>query len=218
MFVFNLVCQLILVGFFFLKLHSRKDFRIIGYYVTYSFLSTVVINQLIQKVSNNNFLSFRVFTLIEGVLLTAYLYTIIVGKTAKRLLILSTACFLVIVVVDLFKSSSKTFDSLPTVVECLILISFSIIYFYEQLKNTINIFIYNSPHFWIVFAILFFFSGSFFAFIYAQNYSDSPQVALTFSNITSYLTLPENILFLIAFIIARQQSKTIKSNIVAKTT
>lgn len=218
MFVFNLACQLLLVGFFFLKLHNRKDFRIIGYYVTYSFLSTVVINQLILKASNNTFLSFRIFTLIEGILLVAYLYSILAGKTAKKLLLLFASIFLLTVLFDLFKSNSKTFDSLPTVVECLILISFSIIYFYEQLTNTNNLFIYNSPHFWIVFAILFFFSGSFFAFIYAQNYSDSPQVAQTFSDITSYLTLPENILFLIAFIIARKESKSIKSNIVAKTT
>lgn len=206
-----------LIGFFFLKLRKRKDLRIIGLYVTYSFLSTLILNHLIQKISNNTFLSFRIFTIVEGLLLITYLYSIIKGSFSRKLLVFATFIFVSFVVFDLFKSNSQNFDSLPTVIECIILICFSIIYFFEQLNNPENLFLYNSPHFWIVAAVLFFFSGSFFAFIYAQNYASSPQIAQTFNSITSYLALPENILFLIAFIIARKQDKAIKTNTVAKT-
>lgn len=217
MFAFNLLFQLVLIGFFFLKLIKRKDLRVIGIYVTYSFLSTLILNHLVQKLSNNTFLSFRFFTLIEGLLLTTYLYSLIKGSLSRKLLIIATLIFVAFVIFDLFKSNSLTFDSLPTVIECIILICFSIVYFFEQLNNPENLFLYNSPHFWIVAAILFFFSGSFFAFIYAQNYASSPQIAQTFNSITSYLALPENILFLIAFIIARKQAKAIKTNTLAKT-
>ncbi len=63
-----------------------------------------------------------------------------------------------------------------------------------------------------------FFAGNFFVFIYAQSNSKSPEFQNTFSLINTILAFIENILFLIAFIIARKQSKAIKTNIVAKTT
>jgi hypothetical protein len=79
------------------------------------------------------------------------------------------------------------------------------------MKNPDSLFLYNSPHFWIVAALLLYFSGSFFAFIYAQNFSNSPEVANTFRTITKYLTFIQNILFLIAFIIAKKPDKTLKN-------
>jgi hypothetical protein len=126
--------------------------------------------------------------------------------------------FLSIAAYDLTKSNAQTFDSIPTVVECLGILSFSLFFFYEQLKSTENLFVYTTANFWIVVGMIIFFSGSFFVFIYAQNNSNSPEFNNTFSLLNTFLAFIENILFLIAFIIARKESKSIKSNIVAKTT
>lgn len=132
-------------------------------------------------------------------------------KVAKQIILICITLFVSYSLFDLFLSKAETFDSIPTVLESLMIISFSIFYLYEKMKNPDSLFLYNSPHFWIVAALLLYFSGSFFAFIYAQNFSNSPEVANTFRTITKYLTFIQNILFLIAFIIAKKPDKTLKN-------
>ena len=134
-------------------------------------------------------------------------------KVAKQIILICITLFVSYSLLDLFLSKAETFDSIPTVLESLMIISFSIFYLYEKMTNPDSLFLYNSPHFWIVSALLLYFSGSFFAFIYAQNYSNSPEVAKTFRTITKYLTFIQNILFLVAFIIAKKPVQKPKNQI-----
>ena len=145
-----------------------------------------------------------------------FLHKIISSTAARKALLILSVLFFLFSIYDAATSKADNFDSIPTVVECLILLGFSIYYFYEQLKMPDSLFLYNTPHFWITAGIILFFSGSFFVFIYAQSNSDSPEFKQTFSTINTVLSLAENILFLIAFLIARNQSKAIKPNIIAK--
>jgi hypothetical protein len=139
------------------------------------------------------------------------------SENAKRLLIILAICFSVFAFYDLFVNKGDSFDSVPTVLECLIIIGFSIWYFWEQLKNPSKLFLYNTFQFWIVVGFILFFSGTFFAFIYGQRNSQSPDFQGTFKKIMIAFGFIENILFLIAFIIARKQAKSIISNKIPKT-
>jgi hypothetical protein len=143
-------------------------------------------------------------------------YLILKNEVAKKALIILAVIFLVVSVFDLSQSRAESFDSLPAVIECLILIGYSILYFYEELKDTTSLFLYTTSTFWVVVGIILFFSGSFFIFIYAQNNSHLPGFSTTFQVIMGISALIENILFLIAFIIAKTESKTIKSSQIAK--
>lgn len=188
-------------------------------YVLYTLLSILIISSLIGKLTGKQFLGFRIFTIGEGVLLMYYLRRVLRSVKAKKLLFLLTIFFVLFALFDLITNiDADTFDSLPTVFECLIIIGFSTFYLYEQLGTPESLFLYSTPTFWIIVGLMLFFSGNFFVFIYAQSNSESPEFQTTFGLINTILSFIENILFLIAFIIARQQSKTIKSNIVAKTT
>jgi hypothetical protein len=124
--------------------------------------------------------------------------------------------FIGISIFDLSQTNAESFDSLPTVVECLILIALSIFYFYEQLTDSSSLFLYNTANFWIIVGVILFFSGSFFVFIYAQSNAHLPGFNTTFKLIMGISSLIENILFLIAFIIAKNESKSIKSNQIAR--
>jgi hypothetical protein len=155
--------------------------------------------------------------MVEGIAFMVYLFMIISSEVAKKVLIGLGVFFLLFSIVDMTRSKAESFDSIPTAVECLILIGFSIYFFYEQLKNPDSLFLYNTPNFWIVVGIILFFSGSFFVFIYAQNNSKSPEFSYTFRMINMICGLIENILFLIAFLIAKNESKSIKPNIIPKT-
>lgn len=156
-------------------------------------------------------LFFRYTTIIEGVFYSLYLHSLLKTISVKRILLICIVLFFCYSLFDLFQSKGANFDSIPTVLESLMIISFSIFYLYEKMTNPDSLFLYNSPHFWIVAALLLYFSGSFFAFIYAQNFSNSPEVARAFRSITGYLSFFQNILFLIAFIIAKKPDKTLKN-------
>ena len=196
-----------------------KELTPIVIYILYTLLSIIVISPLIGKLTGKQFLGFRIFTIGEGILLMYYLKSILRSLKARKIISLLILFFVLFALYDLVTNSdADTFDSLPTVFECLIIIGFSTYYLYEQLSSPESLFLYSTPTFWIIVGLMLFFSGNFFVFIYAQSNSESIEFKNTFELINTILAFIENILFLIAFIIARQQSKTIKSNIVAKTT
>ena len=188
----------------------------IAVYTIYGILSFVFISRAIYILTNREFLSYRIFTIVEGICFGYFLYLIIQNLTAKKILITLGVVFMVFALFDLKKSNADTFDSIPTVIECLILLSFSIYYLYEQIKDPNNLFLYNTSNFWVVVGIILFFSGNFFLFIYGQSSSKLPDWQKTFRLIMGVCSFLENILFLVAFIIARNASKNPKSNIIIK--
>ena len=217
--VSSLLLEILITVFYFLTKHKFKGQGAILFYTAYTFISVVILNLLINRYSGTEYLSFRVFTIVECLTLILYLRLILSSKTAKTALIFISIGFVAFSIWGLITNRNEdTFDSIPTVIECLIIIGFSMFYFYEQLKNPQSLFLYSTPNFWIVVGLIIFFAGNFFVFIYAQSNSESIEFKNTFGLINAILSFIENILFLIAFIIARQQSKTIKSNTVAKTT
>lgn len=211
--------EILITVFYFLTKHKFKGQGAIVFYVAYTFISVVILNLLINRYSGTEYLSFRVFTIVECLTLILYLWLILSSKLAKTALVFLSFGFVTFSVWDLITNrNADTFDSIPTVIECIIIIGFSMFYFYEQLKNPQSLFLYSTPNFWVVVGLIIFFAGNFFIFIYAQSNSESVEFKNTFGLINAILSFIENILFLIAFIIARKQSKSIKSNIVAKTT
>jgi hypothetical protein len=187
-------------------------------YISYSLLSFLVLNSAIQNVSNKEFLSYRIYTAIECLCFLTFFHFILLNPKAKKALLGFTVLFICISIYDLTQTKAESFDSLPTMVECLILIALSIFYFYEQLTDSSSLFLYNTANFWIIVGVILFFSGSFFVFIYAQNNAHLPSFNKTFKLIMGISSLIENILFLIAFIIAKNESKTIKSDQIASNT
>lgn len=109
------------------------------------------------------------------------------------------------------KSHAQSFDSVPTAIESLILIAFSLIILFEQINGSNALFIYSTPTFWVISGIIIFFAGSFFTFIYAQSMLSSPNQTYIFRIITGISGILQNILFLIAFIISKNELKPGKS-------
>jgi hypothetical protein len=196
--------------------NKKKENWVLSFYIFYSLLSAIFLNIAIQSVSHKEFLSYRIYTIVEGLSFMWIFHLILKNVVAKKTLIVLAIIFLGVSIFDLSQSRAESFDSLPAVIECLILIAYSILYFYEELKDTTSLFLYTTSTFWIVVGIFLFFSGSFFIFIYAQNNSHLPGFSTTFQVIMGISALIENILFLIAFIIAKNESKTIKSSQIAK--
>jgi hypothetical protein len=211
-----LAIELILLIIYFINKNKLKELNPIVVYTIVSILFTFLINSLFFKLTGKKFFGYRIFTAIEGVCFGYYFYFIIQYKIAKKILIVLGVVFLALALFDLKNSQADTFDSIPTVIECLILLSFSVYYLYEQIKEPNNLFLYNSPNFWIVVGIILFFSGNFFLFIYGQTSYNLPLWENTFTLINGVCSLLEYSLFLVAFIIAKNTSKNQKSNIIIK--
>jgi hypothetical protein len=81
----------------------------------------------------------------------------------------------------------------------LLLIVFSLAFFYYQLSRPDTLFVYASPAFWIVVAVLIYKAGTFFLFLYTNSLSQHEKE--NFYVINSLLYFLQNLLFAIAFMI-----------------
>lgn len=208
--------EFLLLLLYFLTKVKSKELKPIVAYTIFSILFTFFVNAIIYKLTGKKYFGYRIFTTGEGIFFGYYLYNIIQNSNAKKILIVLGVVFLGFAIFDFKNSGADTFDSIPTVIECLIILSFSIYYLYEQIKNPNNLFLYNTPNFWIVVGLILFFSGNFFLFVYSQSSSNLPNWQSTFTLINGVCSLLEYILFLAAFIIARNVSKDPKSNLIVK--
>ncbi len=137
----------------------------------------------------------------EFVLVSLYLKSIIKSKIVRKLITYSIFIFLVLAIYDSTQTGSDSFDSLPTGLSCILILTMSIFYLFEQMREPDNLFLYSSPHFWIVVGIIIFFSGTFFVFIFSQNSLKDPNFEHSFNLINSSFGILKNLIFSIAFII-----------------
>jgi hypothetical protein len=81
----------------------------------------------------------------------------------------------------------------------LLIIVFSLVYFYKQLNNPENLFVYSTPPFWIVVAVLLYKAGTFFLFLYTNSLSQNEKENFYLFNSVFYLL--QNVLLAISFMI-----------------
>jgi drug/metabolite transporter (DMT)-like permease len=117
-------------------------------------------------------------------------------------MLLLSIIFLIVAVSNLIQSyqvTSSDLDSIPIAVSSLILITGSILYFYETIQNPEIGFIYSKPSFWVVVGIMIYFSGTFFLFLQYDNLSMQERDNFWIINIICFIL--KNIFFSISFIL-----------------
>lgn len=134
-----------------------------------------------------------------------YLFlSLISSDKFRKIVVYSSILLTSYIVINLFfKQSTGTFNSLNVAILAILIIIWTILFFYEQLTKPADsnqLFIYSTPSFWIVTAYLIYFAGTFFLFIYSQNKNleaDS-EFSMQYSFINSVFVLLKNILLSIA--------------------
>jgi hypothetical protein len=184
------------------------------FYALFSIFYLLYLNNFLKENFNFKSLSTRVFTIIET-LFFALFFINILPKVSKLIFEILILLFFIFSVYDLKNSNATEFDSISTGLECILFISFSIIYLYESISK-VDGFVYDLPEFWVVFGIIIYFSGNFFIFIFAQNSLNQNSFKETFNTINAISSIIENIMFLIAFIIAKRQFKPLKQKKVSR--
>jgi len=157
------------------------------------------------------FLALSLFTIIEYILFSLFLY-IIINKRVIRIIILSSLpVFLAISIFSFFANQGSDFDSLPTTVESILIISFCIFFLFQELKNPEVPFIYQNPNFWFVFGMLGYLAGNFFLFLQYANISSD--VRDGFWTINLLFNILKNVLFAIAFYLPKTKKEENEINI-----
>ncbi|HEY4064603.1 MAG TPA: hypothetical protein VGM30_22010 [Puia sp.] len=189
--------------FLFYQRNKTEGFWVIFLYCILSAVADTA-HHHIPKVYS--FYIFSSFTIIEYTLFALFLYLSFKGKIFKYILLFCSVLFYVIAAFNLIAKRSETFDSLPVSLEASLLILYSIFFLYEQITDPAIFYVYYSKKFWIVIALLIYFSSTLFLFIYAASFTR--QEHKTYWTINSLFDIIKNLLFAVSF--AMKKNKQLK--------
>lgn len=182
----------------------KKPISIIGFYSFYSFSSDVLINKYFLNHFGSELIAYRLFTIIEFSTLIIFLYKSTQKPVYKKSIIYLIPIFLLSIILDISSYSFNEFDSLPTGIESLILISITILILKENLNNIDAL---NKASTWIFFGFIVYFSGSLFLFVLSQKNIHNSEFSDLYAIITATLNILKNIIFCIAIIIEKNSRK-----------
>lgn len=153
---------------------------LLAFYLFYSILTDLVLNKLSLKYFESEIYSYRLFTIIEFSLLSIYLFKELISPDYRMFIKISSIIFVSFVLFDILTGDLNEFDSIPTGVESILILSSSLLLLYERIIKNEE---YNVSSIWIAIGLVLFFSGTFFLFILSQsNFNDS-----SFSETYSYI-------------------------------
>ncbi len=161
---------------------------------------------LIKAFGITNFYLYSSFTILEYTLLTIFLYRSIQGSRLRYIPIIGSIAFFAMVVANFLLYHSSNFDSLSASVEAILIIIYSILFLYGQIKDPSILFVYYTKKFWVVIAFFIYFSSTLFLFLYAATFTNQEHKSYWYIN--NIFDIIKNILFCIAF--SMKKSKTPK--------
>jgi hypothetical protein len=145
-------------------------------YVLLCVLSEIPNNYLHAHKVNNLFLM-HLFTVIEFVLL-AWAYSFHLSQVISRKAMLAIAIAFVVFALlnSLFLQPLHTFNSYAKCLECILILSFALVYVYLLLVSDEQRLLKTLPMFWINTAVLIYFTTIFFLFLLSNNMMVLPSV------------------------------------------
>lgn len=138
---------------------------------------------------------------IEFIFISTFYYNARNTRLYKQFIKYVSITFLLIFSLKIFLDPILDFDSLINGIESIIIIAFSISFFYEHIKYPNSTFIDKDPYFWGVSAFFLFFSISFFVFLLRQSYWHNNNFFYQYVYIHALSGILRNIICSIAFII-----------------
>jgi hypothetical protein len=140
--------------------------------VIVSFTSDIVSAFLIR---GNNHIFLAWYGLVEMLILFSFYYKVL---NTKKWIPYLTIAFSTFYLVNSFYLVNDAFNSISRSAECLIMIFLILKLFHQFFKQEEDIFIEQSPLFWVNVGLLIYFSGAFFTFIFSEYILDPREVPL----------------------------------------
>lgn len=147
------------------------------------------------------------FTFLEYALFTGFIYSFIKNTPFKKIMIGMSVLFtLFLPIYHTYFETGAAMDSIPIGLETLLILLYCFYYFYEQMNDLDNHFIYNRYHFWIIIGIILYLAGSFFIYIFA-NHVDK-QTRNQFWFLTYFFYVVKNSFFLVGLMSYNKYTRT----------
>lgn len=180
------------IPLFFLVFLKRKHtgYRALLFYLIYCLLTDLLLNQASLKYLGSEIYSYRLFTLVEYSLLTFYIWHVIEDRFYKNLVKYSSIIFFTFLLIDSLSNSINQFDSIPTAIESILILSTSIILIYEKVSKSE---VLLCPSSLISTGLIIFFSGTFFLFLLSQNNFNESDFSTTYGYLISAFNIIKNI-------------------------
>lgn len=147
------------------------------------------------------FYLYSYFTIVEYTLFSIFLLQSYKEKVFKYSLLIGSLVFYAIAILNIIHKNKESFDSISASMEGILIIVYGIFFLYEQVKDPTVFYVYYSKKFWIVIAILLYFSSTLFLFIYATTFA-RPEKSIYWV-INNIFDLVKNLLFAISFIMKK---------------
>ncbi|MBC7865708.1 MAG: hypothetical protein IAF38_22225 [Bacteroidia bacterium] len=145
-----------------------RELRVLFLFSILAFASDLC-SLILGKYGINNLFVFHVFTPAEFILLSAVYYFKSEKKGVKIALIIVSILFLILAFVDsFFFELLSSVDSISSATESLVLMLYSLFFFYSLLKKLEYKNLFDNPMFWFNSGVLIYFSGNFFLFIFSN--------------------------------------------------
>lgn len=173
-------------------------------YSFYSFFTDIFLSRFFQLHLGSEILSYRLFTVVEFLIFICFIYINASNKKIKKFALLSVLVFFISLIIDLGKFNVYDFDSLPSGVESILIITLTIICIREKLMSEKML---TQIDIWVHFANLLYFSGLFFLFILSQKNIHNSEFANIFSIATAVFNIVKNLIYSTGIIIYKNSNK-----------
>ncbi|MEO1516185.1 MAG: hypothetical protein AAFV95_14265 [Bacteroidota bacterium] len=147
----------------------------------------------------NNLFIFHIYTLIEVILIGLIYRKVlgnVIGEKTINILLVAFSCFAVFSTI--FLEPLNMFNAYTRAVESLLMIFFSVTFFYKIMKEVVIQRLEKLPLFWISVGLLIYFSASLFIFIFSNYIMPSIKLSYTFWGIHAILNVLLNLFYIIA--------------------
>ena len=197
--LFSELLPLIFVLIFFKKINTKalKVFFVYAIALT-AFVVVYSLTKNSIKTAGVNGLLIKSFTIIEFLLISLYLYNVLLSTAVKKTVLLLIPVFSLTTIIIQFFVFSKGYSSIPLVIESFLFIMFFIIFFYEKMKTVNNYPLSQSLIFWISVGFFIYFTGNFFVILFI-SYSKSQDFVVGQRIVYMLVTVSKNAILSLAF-------------------
>lgn len=165
--LFIVLCPLILA---LSRVHRYpKELKVITVHLT-AITILGFIGAILWALKKNNLLVLHIYTMIEFTTITLFYQSVFKTLFSKKKALVLIASFVIFCLINAFYIQSWwIFNTYPRTLESIVVIGFSLFYYYRITHQNVHLQIEKSPVFWISTAFFIYFSGGFFLFM-LSNY------------------------------------------------
>jgi hypothetical protein len=146
-----------------------------------------------------------VFALCEFAFFSVLLYLCIKNKTFRKIIIAISAANLCFEFYLLY-TNKPNFVFWVALTTAVLIVIYSIFFFYEEINSTENLLIYQSYRFWMILGCIIYLSGTLFLFLLTADNKDKQHSPFYIINIL--FEIIKNVFFSISFIVARNNRQS----------